>query len=260
MKENISRIVFTFLIIGVILFQFTIMSNATGELSNTLICWGLRRVESHDQPVLDTESVKVLNEYNGYSMGNVEKNYIYLTFDLGYEAGYTDQILDVLKETKTTAVFFITAHYLNTQEALVKRMIEEGHIVGNHTVNHKSLANLSDEDVKNEIMNLHNALFEKFNYEMTYFRPPKGEFSERVLKIATDLGYTSVLWSSAYDDWDENKQGREEYGKSKILDNLHNGCILLLHGTSKDNANILGEVIEKARDMGYEFKSLNEFE
>ncbi len=193
-------------------------------------------------------------------MGDENSNSIYLTFDLGYEAGYTEEILDILKENNIKAAFFITGHYLNTQTDLVKRMIEEGHIVGNHTVNHKSLADLSDEEIEEEIMNLHNALYDKLGYEMTYFRPPKGEFSERVLSIAKELGYTAVLWSSAYDDWDEDNQGREEYGKSKILDNLHNGCVLLLHGTSKDNCNILDEVIKETISRGYEFKSLDEFE
>lgn len=193
-------------------------------------------------------------------MGNSEKNYIYLTFDMGYEAGYTAHILDVLKENNVKALFFITGHYLNTQEELVKRMIEEGHAVGNHTVNHKALTTLSDEQIKSEIMTLHNALYDKLGYEMTYFRPPKGEYSQKVLSIVTDLGYKTVLWSSAYDDWDENKQGREEYGKKKILDNLHNGCVLLLHATSKDNSNILDAVIKEAQNMKYEFKSIDEFE
>ena len=192
-------------------------------------------------------------------MGNKDSNSIYLTFDLGYEAGYTEHILDVLKENNVKAAFFITGHYLNTQTDLVKRMIEEGHIVGNHTVNHKSLVDLSDEEIEKEIMDLHNALYDKLGYEMTYFRPPKGEFSERVLKIAKDLGYKAVLWSNAYDDWDEENQNREDYGKSKILDNLHNGCVLLLHGTSKDNSNILDYVIKEAISKGYEFKSLDEF-
>ena len=132
------------------------------------------------------------------------------------------KILDVLKESNVKAVFFITGHYLNTQSDLVKRMLEEGHTVGNHTVNHKSLPTLSDTEIEKELMDLHKALYDKFGYEMTYFRPPKGEFSERVLNIACNLGYTPVLWSFAYDDWDENKQGREDYGKAKILDNLHN--------------------------------------
>ena len=260
MKEKISRLIFTFLVMAVVLFQFTFLSKASTELSNNLMCWGLRRVENHEQPVLDTEPLKILNEYEGISVGNSQKNYIYLTFDMGYEAGYTEKILDVLKENKVTAVFFITAHYLNTQPDLVKRMIEEGHIVGNHTVNHKSLASLSDQEIENEIMNLHKALYEKFNYEMTYFRPPKGEYSERVLDIVKKLGYKTVLWSLAYDDWDENNQGREEYGKSRVLDNLHNGAVILLHATSKDNSNILDDIIKSAKKMNYEFKSLDNFE
>ena len=139
-------------------------------------------------------------------------------------------------------------------------MIEEGHIVGNHTVNHKCLPNISDDEIRKEVMDLHNAVYEKFGYEMTYFRPPKGEFSERVIDVVTKLGYKTVMWSSAYDDWDVEKQNREEYGKTKIIDNMHNGCVLLLHATSKDNSVILGDVIKEIKNMGYEFKNINEFE
>lgn len=116
------------------------------------------------------------------------------------------------------------------------------------------------DTIKKEVMNLHTAVYEKFGYEMKYIRPPKGEFSERTISYTNSLGYTTVLWSLAYDDWDENKQGREEYGKSKVLDNLHNGAIILLHSNSKDNANILDSVIKEAKNNGYEFKSLDEFE
>mgnify|MGYP004460572583 FL=1 len=116
------------------------------------------------------------------------------------------------------------------------------------------------DTIKKEVMNLHTAVYEKFGYEMKYIRPPKGEFSERTISYTNSLGYTTVLWSLAYDDWDENKQGREAYGKSKVLDNLHNGAIILLHSNSKDNANILDSVIKEAKNNGYEFKSLDEFE
>lgn len=109
-------------------------------------------------------------------------------------------------------------------------------------------------------MNLHTAVYEKFGYEMKYFRPPKGEFSERTISFTNSLGYTSVLWSLAYDDWDESKQNREEYAKKKILDNVHNGAIILLHSNSKDNSNILDSVIKELKATGYEFKSLDEFE
>ena len=193
-------------------------------------------------------------------MGNKESKNIYLTFDLGYEAGYTEKILDVLKENDVKACFFITAHYFNTHSELVKRMIEEGHDVGNHTVNHKSLPEIQEEEVKKEVMNLHTAIYEAFGYEMKYIRPPKGEYSEKTLQICNELNYQTIMWSFAYDDWEENKQGREEYGKEKILNNLHNGEVMLLHGTSKDNMNILDECIKKTKEQGYEFKKLEEFE
>ena len=121
------------------------------------------------------------------------------------------------------------------------------------------MPDLNDEKIKDETMNLHTAVFEKFNYEMKYLRPPMGEFSERTLSIIKSLGYRTVMWSFAYDDWDENKQGREEYGPNKILSNIHNGAIILLHANSVDNSNILNECIGEIEKMGYEFKSLDEF-
>ena len=139
-------------------------------------------------------------------------------------------------------------------------MIDEGHIIGNHTANHKSMPEISNEQIKEEVMNLHSSLYEKFGYEMQYIRPPKGEYSERTVAYTNTLGYTTVMWSFAYDDWDEAKQGREEYGKKKILDNLHNGEVMLLHATSKDNSNILDECIKEIKAQGYEFRSIDKFE
>ena len=257
-KEKITRSLFVFSILFVSIFSFSMYSQAI-SLSNELLAWGFKRGKNHNQAELDLKLKKVIDESGGISIGNKENPNIYLTFDAGYEAGYTDKILDVLEKHNVNACFFITGHYLNSAQDLVKRMIEDGHVVGNHTVNHKCLPNLNDEEIKNEVMLLHNSLYEKFNYEMTFFRPPKGEFSERTTKLVSDLKYKTVMWSFAYDDWDNSKQGRIEYGKNKILENLHNGCVLLLHSTSKDNAEILEEVIVEARKMGYEFKSLNEF-
>ena len=233
---------------------------SSSALSNTKIGWGVRRMPNHEQPDLGAKNIQTLEAGNGIAMGNNEKKYVYLTFDEGYEAGYTPSILKTLKENNVTATFFITAHYLNTQEELVKQMIEEGHIVGNHTVNHKSMPDLTDEQVKTEVMDLHTAIYEKTGYEMKYIRPPKGEFSARTLALTDTLGYTTVMWSLAYDDWDENKQGREDYAKQKILDNIHPGAIILLHGNSKDNTNVLDYCIKEIKNMGYEFKSLDEFE
>lgn len=260
MRDKVIRYSFIFLILVVCIVQFSIAAQADTELSNKTLAWGFRRGENHEQAILDAESLKVLEKYNGIAMGNSEKKYIYLTFDAGYEAGYTESILKTLKENDVTATFFITAHYVNTASDLVKKMIQNGNIVGNHTVNHACLPNLNDEKVKEEIMKLHNTVYEVTGYEMSYFRPPKGEFSERTASIVDSLGYTSVLWSNAYDDWDNSKQGRSEYGKKKVLDNLHNGAIILLHSTSKDNCDMLDALIKEAKQMGYEFRSLDKFE
>lgn len=235
------------------------ISTATEALSNKKISWGIKRNQNHEQPDLGANNKKLIDENEDIAMGNNEDKYVYLTFDNGYEAGYTGQILDILKQNNVKAAFFITGHYLNSQPDLVERMINEGHIVGNHTVNHYSLPDLSDEELEKEIQTLHTAVYEKFNYEMKYLRPPKGEFSQRTLKLTKSLGYTTVMWSFAYDDWDENKQGREEYAKEKILSNIHNGCVILLHANSKDNCSILNDIIGQIKNMGYEFKTLDEF-
>lgn len=229
-------------------------------LSNQKIGWGIKRSDNHEQPDLGSKNKQLIDKYSGIAMGNKEKKYVYLTFDEGYEAGYTPRILQVLKQNDVKATFFLTAHFVNTQENLVKEMIADGQTIGNHTVNHKSMPDLTDEKVKQEVMDLHTAVYQKFGYEMKYIRPPKGEFSERTLGITNNLGYTTTMWSFAYDDWNENKQDREEYAKKKILDNIHPGCVMLLHGNSKDNINILDSVIKEIKNMGYEFKSLDEFE
>ena len=211
------------------------------------------------QPDLGKENRELIDKYNGIAMGSKEKKYIYLTFDLGYEAGYTENILDTLKANDVKACFFITAHYLNTQPDIVKRMIEEGHDVGNHTVNHKSMPEISDSEVEKEVMNLHTAIYEKFGYEMKYIRPPKGEYCERTLALCNKMNYQTIMWSFAYADWNEKDQPDKEQAKKKILDNVHNGEIMLLHGNSKTNTEILGDIIKEIKNMGYEFKSLDEF-
>lgn len=122
------------------------------------------------------------------------------------------------------------------------------------------MPDLTEEQIKKEVMELHQVIHEKFNYEMKYIRPPKGEFSEKTLQVTNQLGYTTVMWSFAYEDWNEEKQPSEESAKKKILDNLHNGEIMLLHGNSKTNTNLLDTIIKEAKGMGYEFKSLDQFE
>ena len=261
-----------YIILGLIvcIFTFSVMTlnsnlnestvaTSVAAMSNKKIGWGIKRAKNHEQPDLGSNNLKLLHEYDGIAIGNSEDKYVYLTFDNGYEAGYTSKILDTLKANNVKAAFFITAHYLNTEPELVQRMINEGHIVGNHTVNHKSMPDLDDEKIKQEIMNLHTVIYEKFNYEMKYLRPPMGELNQRTLNVIKSLGYRTTMWSLAYDDWDEKKQGRESYAKDKIISNIHNGAIILLHANSKDNCNILDDCIKEIREMGYEFKSLDEF-
>ena len=267
-KQKIGiQIIIIVLICGI--FSFSIIlskreikavnTNST-TISNKKIGWGIKRNENHEQPDVGSKNREILEKNNGICIGNQDKKNIYLTFDEGYEAGYTSKILETLKANDVKATFFITAHYVNTQEELVRQMIEEGHIIGNHTVNHKSMPDLSEEKIKSEIMELHKSIYEKFGYEMKYIRPPKGEFSERTLGITNKLGYKTVMWSFAYEDWNEDKQPNEEASKTKILNNLHNGEIMLLHGNSKTNTNILDSIIKEAKEMGYQFKSLDEFE
>ena len=241
-------------------YEDSIETNAGTALSNKKIGWGIKREKDNKQPDLGKVNAELINKYEGYCMGNSGKKYIYITFDEGYEAGYTEKILDTLKENNVKATFFITAHYLNTNEELVKRMIDEGHIVGNHTVNHKSMPDISNEEIKKEVMDLHLAIYEKFGYEMKYIRPPKGEYSERTLNECNTLGYKTVMWSFAYKDWEENNQSGEENAKKMIINNFHNGEIMLLHGNSKDNCNVLGNIIQEAKNEGYEIRSLDEFE
>lgn len=271
MRSFINKIKSKNIIIGIIticLFTMSVIllednktvTTSSQALSTKKIEWGIKRNDNHEQPDLGATNKKIIDDYKGIAMGNSESKKVYLTFDEGYEAGYTEKILEVLKQNEVKACFFITAHYVNTQPELVQKMIDEGHTIGNHTVNHKSMPTLSLEKIKNEVMNLHTAIYEKYNYEMKYIRPPKGEYSEQSVSYCNSLGYTTVMWSFAYDDWDEKKQGREDYAKKKILDNIHNGAVILLHGNSKDNTNVLDYCIKEIKNMGYQFATLDEFE
>ena len=221
---------------------------------NTLRSWGLVRGSSPGLlPRPNPGAAEMLAQYYGIYLGNTEEKIIYLTFDEGYENGYTSKILDVLFENKVNAIFFITGPYLEKEEALIQRMIDEGHAVGNHSINHKSLPMITDEEIDREITGLDRRFFERFGKNMVFLRPPKGEYSERSLKITSDLGYTNVFWSFAYDDWATNNQRGWEFAYDKVIRNLHNGAIILLHAVSSDNAEALDAIISEARNQGYEF-------
>ena len=222
------------------------------SLSTEKIVWGPGNIVDHKQPNDPLLLQKQYASMNAKWLLDDDKK-ICLTFDEGYENGYTPQILDTLKEKKVKAIFFVTYDFASQNPDLVKRMIAEGHIVGNHSYRHYSMDEVSDDVAKEEVTYLHKYIKDKFNYTMSYFRFPKGEFSERSLQIVKDLGYKSVFWSFAYADWDPDNQTEENQAFTHICESTHPGAILLLHAVSKTNANILGKVIDDITKQGYTF-------
>jgi len=228
-------------------------NNYSGAYKNNLLRWGILRKGYGITPDADPGAPELLEKYGGKYIGDTSKNIIYLTFDEGYENGYTSKILDVLRENNVKAVFFITGPYLSEHQDLVRRMVEEGHIVGNHSIHHPSLPSLDDKTLEEEILGLDRAFFEKFGKHMQFLRPPKGEYSERTLAITQKLGYVNLFWSFAYDDWHRDKIWGAQYAYDKVMNNLHNGEVMLLHAVSKDNADALDMIIKGARSRGFEF-------
>ena len=200
------------------------------------------------------------NNFKAFCLDTKSQNKVlYLTFDCGYENGYTSKILDVLKEKNVNAAFFCTLPQVKENPDLIKRMIDEGHIVGNHSVTHPSFAEISTEQIKEEVLGMDEFLRENFNYSEPYFRFPKGEYNENALNVIGSLGYTSVFWSLAYADWDLNKQKGADFAYETVVSRLHPGAVILLHSVSPDNANALSKIIDKAREEGYEFCSLRDY-
>ena len=229
------------------------------SLSSQKICWGQGR--NFDQRNRPRDAVTSQEKYGGLGgvfidLSESGRKKIYLTFDEGYENGYTAPILDTLKEKNVRAVFFITGDYARREGELVQRMIDEGQIVGNHTWRHYSMPEKSEDVCREEIRLLHDYVRDNFGCEMTLLRPPKGEFSEKTLALASQMGYRTCLWSFAYKDWDANAPGDPAQSLRKLTDRLHDGAVYLLHAVSPTNAAILGEFIDQARAQGYEFAVL----
>jgi len=216
-------------------------------------CWGILRQPDNQTPKADPGANEVLQKYGGMYVADVNKKVIYLTFDEGYENGYTAKILDTLRDNSVKAAFFITGPYLKEHQDLVRRMVEDGHTVGNHTIHHPSLPEKSDSEIEEEVLGLERAFTEKFGAKMKFLRPPKGEYSERTLSITSKLGYCNLFWSFAYDDWHRDQIRGPEYAYKMVMKNLHNGEIILLHAVSKDNADALDMIIKGAIQNGYEF-------
>ena len=224
----------------------------TSCLSNKKIGWGVGAVKEGERPYSAVSFNQKYEQLGGRFIGEDNKK-VYLTFDEGYENGYTATILDTLKEKKVSAVFFVTYDYACKNPELIKRMINEGHIIGNHSWSHPSVPTCTDDEAKNEIMKLHNYVLECFDYKMSLFRFPMGEFSEKTLAIAKNCGYESVFWSFAYVDWKTDSQPDKSAALKKTTESVHNGAIYLLHAVSKTNDEILGDFIDEVKNKGYTF-------
>ena len=233
-----------------------VISEELKALDNTRKGWGPGKVSNHQPPAYAVSCNELYKEYNALFVGGDNKN-VYLTFDEGYENGYTAPILDTLKQKNVKAVFFVTYDYVKRNPELVKRIIDEGHILGNHSWSHPSMPSLTEDKMISEIMKLHNLVKDNYGYEMKYFRPPMGEFSPKTLAITSQLGYKSVFWSFAYVDWNTDNQPDEANSLERICNATHNGAIYLLHAVSRTNCNILGSVIDNVKQQGFTWAEFN---
>lgn len=221
--------------------------------------WGLSFQQEGKPPVANATG-DYLKQFNAYYAENTQEKVLYLTFDAGYENGYTPAILDALKKHNAPATFFIVGNYLDTSPDLVKRMVSEGHIVGNHTYHHPDMSKISTKEAfEKELGDLETLYQETTGQPMKkFYRPPQGKYSEANLKMASDMGYKTFFWSLAYVDWYVDKQPAKEEAFKKLLGRIHPGAVVLLHSTSKTNSEILDELLTKWEEMGYTFKSLDQ--
>ena len=221
--------------------------------------WGLSFQQEGYAPI-GPASARELARYDGAYLGDTTKKVIYLTFDAGYENGCTGKILDILQKHQVPAAFFLVGNYMKTNPDLVRRMVSEGHIVGNHTMSHPDMSKISDEaSFRKELEGLETLYREITGQEMPkYYRPPQGIYSKTNLEMAQKLGYKTVFWSLAYVDWNNDAQPTAEYAFSKLLPRIHSGAVVLLHSTSQTNAAILDELLTKWEQMGYTFAPISE--
>lgn len=243
---------------GVVLFCFALSALFSAQTAVPTGSWGLS-FRTEGQPPVGNATSEALRQYDAVYVGSAAKKVIYLTFDAGYENGYTAQILDALKAHNAPAAFFVVGNYLQTSPELVQRMADEGHIVGNHTEHHYDMSRIADFDAFRQELS---AVEERYRaitgQEMPkYYRPPQGVYSEDNLKMAKELGYRTVFWSLAYVDWKQDDQPTAEQAFAKLIPRIHSGAVVLLHSTSKTNAEILDALLTKWEELGYCFGSLD---
>ena len=220
--------------------------------------WGLS-FQTDGAPPVANATADQLAKYNACYAEMTDEKVLYLTFDAGYENGNTAKILDALKKHQVPATFFVVGNYLETSPDLVKRMVDEGHFVGNHTYHHPDMSKISSKDAfQKELTDLETKYAEITGLTMPkYYRPPQGKYSEQNLQMAKDLGYTTFFWSLAYVDWYQDKQPSTQEAFDKLLGRIHPGAVILLHSTSSTNAEILDELLAKWKEMGYNFQPLD---
>ena len=231
--------------------QFATDAIATGA-------WGLSFHTSGFAPTGPADK-ETLKHYDAVYVGSSEEKVLYLTFDAGYENGHTEKILDTLQKHNVKAAFFLVGNYLQKNAALVRRMVYEGHIIGNHTMTHPDMSAITDKDAfQKELTGLEDLFREITGKELPkFYRPPQGIYSEDNLKMAQELGYKTVFWSLAYKDWDNDKQPTAEYAMGKLLPRTHNGAVILLHSTSQTNAEVLDELLTQWKAKGYRFETID---
>ena len=252
-KRNIALSLTALLAVAaLVIVQFVDKTVETGA-------WGLS-FRQENAPPIGPASSEELSRFNAAYLGDTKEKVIYLTFDAGYENGCTAKILDILKKHQVPAAFFLVGNYMERNADLVRRMVEEGHIVGNHTMHHKDMSQISEKEAfAKELTDLETLFREITGKELPkYYRPPQGIYSQENLRMAKDLGYQTVFWSLAYVDWNNNDQPTPEEAFQKLLPRTHNGAVVLLHSTSETNAEILDELLSKWKAEGYTFASIDQ--
>ncbi|HZG84759.1 delta-lactam-biosynthetic de-N-acetylase [Paenibacillus sp.] len=239
-----------------------LFGSSAAQAADTPFHFGFKKSKNGAPASIAQEPFRAVVEKHGALFhGDVTRKALYLTFDNGYENGFTPKILDVLKEKRVPAAFFVTGQYVREQPELLRRMADEGHIIGNHSWSHPDLTTVPDDALAQELAKVEAGVAAVTKQkEMRFMRPPRGIFSDRTLALSRKLGYVNVFWSLAYVDWDTKRQRGADYAFQQVTAQLHPGAILLLHSVSKDNADALGRIIDYARAQGYEFYGLDSLE
>lgn len=248
-----KKIIGIFVSIGIIL--FSVLSYAFADELH----WGFKKATGGEQIEIGSELENMLKKHNAIYRGDPQAKTIYLTFDNGYENGFTESILDTLKAEEVPATFFLTGHYVTSASDLVKRMVDDGHIIGNHSDKHPNMARLSESEMVTEWQNFDKKLKDVTGIERTYYtRPPEGVYNEELLAVGIKHEYRHIFWSIAFKDWEKDVRRGGDYAYNELMKQLHPGAIVLMHTVAEDNAEALPKFIKDAKAQGYTFGSLDD--